>query len=335
VAAHSDLPEHRHTLGITDTEMGACLFDAGRLDAALVAAERGRGVLEALVAEHPRVPEYRRNLANSHNTIGVVHVSRGRLDQALLALEQARVIRLRLANDSPALLHYQLDLAESIFNVGSLKARQRHLSEALELYEQARAKLGKLAEYDPSMRQFAALWRPSTMASPASVRWWDRDMKPWRRPNAPAPCWNQYRASSPTTSMSLLSRTLWPPSSRAQSRSRPPARIGFGARRALIRPSRCSGAKSNAGTANVPRWKLIPAGNRSGIMPISKCCSATSPSQPPILSRNEFSEQERLAYTARHAVVPPGRGQINQFRSSDRHGKSPVGLLRHTVRNAR
>jgi hypothetical protein len=39
-----------------------------------------------------------------------------------------------------------------------------------------------------------------------------------------------------------------------------------------------------------------------------------------------FPEQERLAYTARHAVVPPGHGQINQFRSSDRHGKSPVGL---------
>ena len=38
-----------------------------------------------------------------------------------------------------------------------------------------------------------------------------------------------------------------------------------------------------------------------------------------------FSEQERLANTARHAVVPAGHGQINQFRSSDRHGKSPVG----------
>jgi hypothetical protein len=48
-----------------------------------------------------------------------------------------------------------------------------------------------------------------------------------------------------------------------------------------------------------------------------------------------FSEQELVAYTARHAVVPPGHGQINQFRSSDRHGKSPEGLLRGTARNAR
>jgi hypothetical protein len=54
---------------------------------------------------------------------------------------------------------------------------------------------------------------------------------------------------------------------------------------------------------------------------------------PPVVV--SCSEQERLAYTARHAVVPPGHGQINQFRSSDRHGKSPVELLRGTVRNAR
>ena len=38
-----------------------------------------------------------------------------------------------------------------------------------------------------------------------------------------------------------------------------------------------------------------------------------------------FSEQGRLANTARHAVVPASQRQINQFRSSDRHGKSPVG----------
>jgi hypothetical protein len=56
-------------------------------------------------------------------------------------------------------------------------------------------------------------------------------------------------------------------------------------------------------------------------------------SLPPVVV--SFSEQERLAYTARHAVVRPGHGQINQFRSSDCHGKSPVGLLRGTVRNAR
>ena len=38
-----------------------------------------------------------------------------------------------------------------------------------------------------------------------------------------------------------------------------------------------------------------------------------------------FAEQGRLANTARHAVVLASQRQIDQFRSSDRHGKSPVG----------
>ena len=143
-----ELPAHPGHLMTTTS--GAHYFRAGRLDAALVAIERGRDVLKAVVAENPRVPEYRRNLANSHHTIGIVHLSSGRLDRALAAFERARAIRVRLATDSPAILQYQLDLAESLSDIGTLQARARRLPEALEWHEQARAILAKLAGSDPS-----------------------------------------------------------------------------------------------------------------------------------------------------------------------------------------
>ena len=112
----------------------AHFFRAGRLDAALVATERGRDLLEAVVAENPQVPEIRRNLADGHNTIGVVHLLSGRPERAAPAFERARAIRVRLAADQPDALQYQLDLAESLSDIGSLRARSQRLPEALELY---------------------------------------------------------------------------------------------------------------------------------------------------------------------------------------------------------
>jgi eukaryotic-like serine/threonine-protein kinase len=129
--------EYRHSLLMSDVNLGALYARANRLSDAEAELMRATSLGEKLVADAPAVPDYQHALAASWGNLAGVHMLQERFD--LSAADYARELptRERLASEHPTVLDYRLQLGSSYTNLGELAVRQKKYGDALPWLEKS------------------------------------------------------------------------------------------------------------------------------------------------------------------------------------------------------
>jgi tetratricopeptide (TPR) repeat protein len=154
-------PELRRLAANALAELATTLAAQGDPTGALAAAERGRVIMEALLAADPGNPGRQRDLAVSINNVGDAKVAVGQLDQALDAFRQVLAIVEKLAAADPGNIELQRDLTIGLTRIGAILAVTGKRAEALVSFRRAAVILEGLAAREPDK----LLWQADLGAS--------------------------------------------------------------------------------------------------------------------------------------------------------------------------
>jgi serine/threonine protein kinase/Flp pilus assembly protein TadD len=144
------VPEYRHNLALSYSNLGYMLAGLGKRADAEAAFRQALAIQEELAADFPAVHMYRQEVARSHHDLGSLLVDLGKSPEAEAAYRQALAIQEKLAADFPAVPQYRLDLATSHYNLGAIFAGLGKSAEAEAAYRNALTIQEKLAANFPA-----------------------------------------------------------------------------------------------------------------------------------------------------------------------------------------
>jgi tetratricopeptide (TPR) repeat protein len=125
------------------------LLPLGDTQAALAAAEKGRGIMLALVSSAPGNALWQRDLALTHDKVGDVLKAQGKLADALAAYRAGLAVRESLVKDDPANYVVRRGLATSHSRIGTVQKVEDKLADALASFSAALAIEAALFKADP------------------------------------------------------------------------------------------------------------------------------------------------------------------------------------------